>query len=160
MAASQPVCPFHKNDQTIVLFSKQWIISNRMFKFSASASLTIQKGAEGFSIAPNLPFRPIVPRDSPVFCLLWETEKGLKSRMAGTKIERAQQKLLKLFMNGEGAHSDTLPDGNTILHVSFFPWAKSEWTVFYLVGLYVSSTFFLTNELGSNSLAGIQPSLG
>jgi choline-glycine betaine transporter len=62
--------------------------------------------------------------------------------MAGTKIERAQQKLMKLFMNGEGAHSDTLPAGNTILHVSFFPWTKSGWTVFYLVGPYVDFHFF------------------
>ncbi|KAL4908565.1 hypothetical protein BDW74DRAFT_188501 [Aspergillus multicolor] len=114
---AQHVCPLYKNNQTIVLFSKQWIISNKIFKLSILASLTIQKGAEGFSISPNLQFRPIVPSDSPVFRLLWETEKNLKSRMAGTEIERTQKKLLRLFMEGEGAHLGTLPDGNTILHV-------------------------------------------
>jgi hypothetical protein len=41
--------------------------------------------------------------------------------MAGTEISGAQQKLLRLFMNGEGAYLDTLPDGNTILHVGLFP---------------------------------------
>ncbi|KAL4996587.1 hypothetical protein BDV10DRAFT_108566 [Aspergillus recurvatus] len=117
VAASQPVCPLHKNNQTIVLFSKQWLISNKIFKLSVLASLTIQKGAEGFSISPNLQFRPIVPSNSPVFRLLWETEKCLKSRIAGAEIERTQQKLLRLFMEGEGAHLGTLPDGNTILHV-------------------------------------------
>lgn len=122
MAASQLACPFHKNDQEIVLFSKRWIISNKIVKFSVSASLAIRKGAEGVSISPHLQFRPIVPRDSAVFCLLWQTEKNLKTRMAGIELERAQRKLPRIFMHGEGAYLDTLPNGNTILHVSFFLW--------------------------------------
>ncbi|KAL4862656.1 hypothetical protein BDV12DRAFT_190252 [Aspergillus spectabilis] len=87
-----------------------------MFKFSVSASLIIQKEAGGFSLSPNLQFRPIVPAESPVFCLLREAEKGLKSPIAGIEIERAKQKLLVLLVNGKGACLDTLPNGDTILH--------------------------------------------
>ncbi|KAE8418025.1 hypothetical protein BDV36DRAFT_308977 [Aspergillus pseudocaelatus] len=75
-------------------------------------------GAGGFSISPEIHFRPIVSTESPVFCLLWETEKYLKSEIIGPEIESAQKKLLGLFEEGKGTHLDTLPNGNTILHVS------------------------------------------
>lgn len=158
MAASQRVCPFHKNDQKLVLFSKRWIINNRILKFSVSASLTIRKAAEGVSISPNLQFRPVVASESPVFCLLRETETNLKSRMAGIELERAQRKLLRIFMNGEGSYLDTLPNGNTILHVSFFPW-QGKLSFIWLVYMW-TSTPFLTNKSGDKPMASIQPYLG
>ncbi|KAL4886177.1 hypothetical protein BJY04DRAFT_178579 [Aspergillus karnatakaensis] len=134
-AISSPACPVHKNEQSIVLFSKRWMINNRIFKFSVSASLIFRKGAQGLCISPNLQFRPIVLWNSPVFGLLRETKKRLRSPVAGIEIEHAQQKLLRLFMNREGAYLDTLPDGNTILHeitgwqIHSHLWDDNSWVI-------------------------------
>ncbi|KAE8387079.1 hypothetical protein BDV23DRAFT_196003, partial [Aspergillus alliaceus] len=116
-ARHEYVCPFHRQDKRIFSIFKRWVFCNRILKLSIRASITVQMGAGGFFISPKIHFRPIVSAESPVFCLLRETEKCLKSEMIGPEIEGAQKKLLALFAEGKGAPLDTLPNGDTILHM-------------------------------------------
>jgi hypothetical protein len=111
-------CPFHNQNRAIIVLFRRWTFCSWILSFSIQASLTITKGAGGFSISPHLEFRAIVPVDSPVFRLLLDTQTDLMSQAARDVIENTQKKLLGLLQEGQGSYSDTLPDGDTILHVS------------------------------------------
>ena len=113
-------CPFHNEKRRIIVLFRRWTFCSWVLSFSIQASLTITKGAGGFSISPHLEFRAIVPVNSPVFRLLLDTQADLMSHTAGDVIENTQKKLLGLLQEGQGSYSDTLSDGDTILHVSEF----------------------------------------
>ncbi|KAJ6000745.1 hypothetical protein N7481_001154 [Penicillium waksmanii] len=73
-------------------------------------------GAGGFAISPNLALFPVVPKDSPVFSLLMNTEKTLGEGYDDVVLQDTLKGLLKLFRNHESSPLDTLPNGDTILH--------------------------------------------
>jgi hypothetical protein len=105
-------------DRRVISLFKQRTFHTWILKFSVQASLTITKGAGCFTISPHIEFRSVVPLDSPVFSLLEDTEKGLGSPKADFVIRSTHKKLLQLFREGKAPYSDTLPNGDTILHVS------------------------------------------
>jgi hypothetical protein len=111
-------CKVHAQDKRIISLFKQRTFYTWMLNFSVQVSLTITKGAGCFWIRPNLAFRAVVPLNSPVVSLLMDTEKGLRSRKAGSVIGSTHKRLLQLFQEGKASCSDTLPNGDTILHVS------------------------------------------
>lgn len=112
------LCPTHNQNERTALLFKRWTFCNRLLGYSIQLSLNITKGAGGFSIAPLLEFRAIVPMDSPIFRLLFNAEKGLRSGAAGPTLEQTRKNLLEFLREGKGSCLDTLSDGNTILHVS------------------------------------------
>lgn len=114
-------CPYHDRGDRVTWLLKRWNFCNWVFSFSIQISLTVIKGAGGYSISPSLHFRATVPMSSPIFSLLFNAQKRLRSEAAGPVIESAQQELLGLLRQGKGSYSDTLANGDTILHVSRSP---------------------------------------
>ena len=114
---NQP-CPLHDQQERKNIYFKRWTICNRFLSCNLQISLNMTSGAGGFAISPHLEFRPIVPIDSPLFSLLADAEKGLRSHNAAKTLENTHERLFELLREGKCSYSDTLPDGNTILHVS------------------------------------------
>lgn len=111
------VCLVHDQYERTTLLFKRWTLYNRFLGYTIQISLHITKGAGGLAISPHLEFRATVPTDSLIFRLLSNTEDVLKSKTVGRTLENTQQKLFEILREGKGSWSDTLPDGNTILHV-------------------------------------------
>jgi hypothetical protein len=111
-------CKDHTETKRVISFIKRRTFYTWILSFSVQASLTITRGAGCFTITPYLDFRVIVPGYAPAFKLLMATEKGLRSQTAGFVIESTHTKLLQLLQEGKASCSDTLPNGDTILHVS------------------------------------------
>jgi hypothetical protein len=124
-------CPVHNQYEYNTLFFKRWTLYNRLLGYTIQFSLDITKGAGGLAISPHLEFRATVPTYSPIFRLLSNTEDGLKSETVGRTLENTQQKLFELLQEGKGSWSDTLPNGNTILHVRTRHIKTSKQSVFF-----------------------------
>ena len=90
---------------------------NKILRFSASVSLEITTGAGGLAISPKLEFHALVPWDSPAFQLIWDAYKNLILQSNASTIQETHRKLFELFDEKRALQSDTLADGNTILHV-------------------------------------------
>lgn len=110
------VCPSHGQKERVLFLLKRWLFCNWMISFS----FRVSKGGGGFSISPHLDFRPIVPFGSPIYTLLLNVQLRLRSKSVGDVIENAQKELFGLLRERKGSYSDTLPNGDTILHVSEF----------------------------------------
>jgi hypothetical protein len=110
-------CLIHHQYERTTLFVKRWTFCNRFLSYTIRISLEITQGAGGLAISPHLQFRATVPRHSPIFRLLSSTQDSLRSKSVGITLENTQKKLFELLRDGKGSWSDTLPDGNTILHV-------------------------------------------
>lgn len=110
-------CQLESQSRMVLSLHTRRTFCSRLLSFSLLASLTVTKGAGGFSISPSVRFLAVVPPDSPAFRLL--NDAGRKLRLQGDKtvIEHSHRRLLELFQDGEASPRDTLPDGNTILHV-------------------------------------------
>ncbi|KAL2847083.1 hypothetical protein BJX68DRAFT_268382 [Aspergillus pseudodeflectus] len=92
-------------------------VCNRFLKYTLTASLTVTKSAGGCSISPNLQFRAIVPNDSPAFSLIQATMERLKLGDCNQSIIRdTRTALFELFYTGKASLSDTLENGDTIMH--------------------------------------------
>jgi hypothetical protein len=114
-------CEVLAQDKRVISLFKKRTFHTWNLNFSVRASLTITKGAGCFTISPHIEFRSVVPLDSPVFSLLKDTEKGLGSPKADFVIGSTHKKLLQLFRERKASYSDTLSNGDTILHVSGLP---------------------------------------
>jgi hypothetical protein len=110
-------CKVLAQDERVISLFKKRTFHTWNLNFSVQASLTITKGARCFTITPHIEFRSVVPLDSPVFSLLKDTEKGFGSPKAYFVIGSTHKKLLQLFREQKASYSDTLPNGDTILHV-------------------------------------------
>lgn len=93
-------------------------ICNRLFGFSVLACLQITFGAGGLAISPKLEFQPVVSKDSPAFTLLRSAEQSFNLGFNKSVIQDTHKMLFELFREGKASPSDTLPNGETILHVS------------------------------------------
>lgn len=111
-------CPLHESGSRTISFVMNRTICNRLLRFSVLASLQITAGAGGLAISPKLEFRPVVPEDSPAFTLLRGVEASFKSGFNRSVIQDTNKRLFELFREGKASPSDTLPNGETILHVS------------------------------------------
>jgi hypothetical protein len=75
-------------------------------------------GAGGFSISPKLHFRAVVPKDSPAFKLVGKYGRHHRYlHMEKGEIRRTHQALFELFRAGRASPTDTLENGDTLLHV-------------------------------------------
>lgn len=117
-AGNNAECTFHTENERVITLFKRRTFYIWALKLSVQASFTITKGAGSFSISPSLVFRAIVPVDSPVFSLLMDAEKELESQAVGATIENIHRKVFELYREGKASYMDTLPNGDTILHVS------------------------------------------
>lgn len=126
-------CKHHTENKRVISFIKRRSVYTRIISFSVQASLTITRGTGCFSITPYLNLRMVVPVNSPAFKLLMDTQEELRSRTAGFIIETTHTKLLQLLQEGKASCSDTLPNGNTVLHmitswqVYSYQWESSTW---------------------------------
>ena len=111
---SCPVYRFSRNAQyleTGINFCSSYL------GFSMHATMSITKGAGGFSIGPRLNVRSIVPFNSPAFACLRE---GLEGRQASDSDDwegSTLQCIRQLFDEGKAAPSDVDLYGHTLLHV-------------------------------------------
>ncbi|KAL3455574.1 hypothetical protein BJX64DRAFT_294919 [Aspergillus heterothallicus] len=125
-----PCCPLHNQNRNLVSLMFRHTFCNWFLRFSVTASLTMTKGAGGFSISPNLQFRAVVPDDSPAFKLLtkhsrfhtWDPLLIKRSEIRST-----HRKLFDLFHAGLASPTDTLENGTTILH-AVAKWQKWNWS--------------------------------
>ncbi|KAJ6014744.1 hypothetical protein N7540_009335 [Penicillium herquei] len=85
-----------------------------MYQSSTRAASFGIRGAGGFSISPNLQVHPHVAPSSPSFDLL---TKYLDSDCS-TSLPKFKKSLEELFQKGEASPRDTLPNGETLLHVA------------------------------------------
>jgi hypothetical protein len=117
-ASLNQACPVNDQDERTTLSLKRWTLYNRFLGYTIRITLHITKGAGGLAISPNLVFRATVPTEAPIFRLLSNAEDVLESETVGITLENTQRKLFELLREGKGSWSDTLPNGDTILHVS------------------------------------------
>lgn len=89
-----------------------------LFDMAVQLSLKITVGLGGSSILKNPRFNPTVAADSPAFALIKLARPKIKC--GELKIESIHQDLLELFCSGRASPLDTLPQGETLLHVSYF----------------------------------------
>lgn len=88
-----------------------------LFDMAVQMSLKITFGFGGCAILNNPRFHPTVADDSPAFALV---KLAVLNMMHGeVRIESVHQELLELFRSGQASPLDTLPHGETLLHVSF-----------------------------------------
>lgn len=84
---------------------------------AARASISITRGAGGFSISPKLTFSPVVPSNSAVFSVFdfghWDSVTDTQQ-----KLKAFLKTLGRLFQDGKASPFDVDEDGNSILHVN------------------------------------------
>ncbi|KAL3470051.1 hypothetical protein BJX99DRAFT_240167 [Aspergillus californicus] len=118
--AHRPWCPLQNQSRDLVSLNFRHNFCNRFLGFSITTSLTMTKGAGGFSISPNLQFRAVVPEDSPAFSLLQSVFRSyifdISPMIGKSEIRRTHQELFELFHTGLASPTDTLENGDTILH--------------------------------------------
>ncbi|KAL2860023.1 hypothetical protein BJX68DRAFT_260995 [Aspergillus pseudodeflectus] len=110
-------CPLHNQSQDLTILLFRQTFCNLFLRFSVTASLTMTNGAGGFSISPKLHFRAVVPKDSPAFKLV--DKYGRHHRflhMENGEIRRTHEALFELFRAGRASPTDTLENGDTLLH--------------------------------------------
>ncbi|MCJ1262511.1 hypothetical protein MMC22_002381 [Lobaria immixta] len=82
---------------------------------AAQASISITRGAGGFSISPTLTFSPVVPSSSAVFSVFdfghWDSVTDTQQRL-----KAFVKKLRQLFQDGKASPFDVDEDGNSLLH--------------------------------------------
>lgn len=110
-------CPFWTSPQKKHSLGLR-ICSNTFLKGILSASMSASRGAGGYSIAPNIHFRSIVPTCSPAFTIIRRISHDcskvpdFSAYLATTLLH-----LRRLFASREASVSDTDKNGNTLLHV-------------------------------------------
>lgn len=119
-APHRPGCPYSLPSKTVLSLGKRWTICNWLLKVSVNASLEITRGAGGFAISPILQFRTIVSERSPAFSLLLDARGKHWPQECHINTQDISRQLFKLFQDGKASPLDTLPDGDTLLHVSEF----------------------------------------
>lgn len=84
---------------------------------AAQASISITRGAGGFSISPTLTFGPVVPSSSAVFSVFdfghWDSVTDTQQRLKAF-VKKSRQ----LFQDGKASPFDVDEDGNSLLHVN------------------------------------------
>ncbi|PYI01492.1 hypothetical protein BO78DRAFT_401250 [Aspergillus sclerotiicarbonarius CBS 121057] len=110
-------CPLYVSEQRVIHLGTRYVICNRLLRFSVNASLNIAYGAGGLSINPQLNFRAVVPDDAPVFKALSDAVKKMHKSPDTAIIDDTTKVILQLFRAGKASPTDSLSDGQTILHV-------------------------------------------
>ena len=88
------------------------------------ASMSITRGAGGFSISPGLRFAHVVPANNPAFELLYRLRdmhfvpgQTISIVELELSLETGVQDLTRLFRDGKASPYDVDLQGNTLLHV-------------------------------------------
>ncbi|KAL3440404.1 hypothetical protein BJX65DRAFT_33028 [Aspergillus insuetus] len=121
LTVHRPWCPLQNQSRKLVSLFFRHTFCSRFLRFSATVSLNMTKGAGGFAISPSLRFRAVVLEDSPAFSLLHGygcSRGGLRCMIGKTNIKVAHQKLFTLFNTGQASPTDTLENGDTLLHAA------------------------------------------
>ncbi|KAL3458404.1 hypothetical protein BJX64DRAFT_266727 [Aspergillus heterothallicus] len=104
-------------EREILLLSVRRAVCNKLLRFSVAVSLSVTKGAGGLSISPTLQFRAVVPDNSPAFKLLSNASPKFWLPQDMRLIRKTHHDLFQLFEKGLASPSDTLQNGDTLLHV-------------------------------------------
>ncbi|KAJ5707512.1 hypothetical protein N7488_007313 [Penicillium malachiteum] len=108
-------CPLYQPTTRVASFGIQWAVLDKISSFSVRSFFGSTRGAGGFSISPNLQVHPEVAPSSPSFDLLVKyLDIG-----CSTSLPKFKKSLEELFKKGEASPRDTLPTGETLLHVSY-----------------------------------------
>ena len=88
------------------------------------ASISITRGAGGFSIIPGLRCAHVVPENNPAFELVarlgiifWDNFPAIDANEVELSLETGIQDLVRLFDDGKASPYDVDIEGNTLLHV-------------------------------------------
>lgn len=111
-------CPFSLAPQTTTAIGLRFSHRGFLLARTIQAMISITTGTEGFSIAPNLTFRAVVPNDAPAFVIIDSIREavGIESDCVPL-INQALQALLKLFRNGEALPTDVNENGEPLISV-------------------------------------------
>ena len=114
-------CPMYSSTPTVATARFSVRICGALLNRAVEASISITRGAGGFSISQRLHCPRVVHRESKAFNLVrtcYDQEKFISniSDWQGF-LDRKIQKLERLFHEGQASPHDVDPEGNTLLHV-------------------------------------------
>ncbi|KAL9118762.1 MAG: hypothetical protein Q9187_004691 [Circinaria calcarea] len=110
-------CPLYDEIESERLVGMSISYCGTLLMGAIRASISMTRGAGGFSISPSLTFSPVVPSTAPAFALLniRFTRDTTVNDMQQTYNIRLQQ-LSRLYSERKASPHDTDQDGNTVLH--------------------------------------------
>jgi hypothetical protein len=109
--------PSKRQSRDILSLVHRHTVCNRFLRYSVTASITVTRGAGGFAINPSLQFRRVVAWDSPAFGLLRKVHIGWSDPTRPSVIQDTHRALFALFEARLASPTDTLENGETLLHV-------------------------------------------
>jgi len=115
-------CPLYSNCEQERTFSLNLSYCGTLLAATVRATLTMTRGAGGFSINPGLSYSRIVPSDSPAFALLdaW-TDDIVSTQELQECFDRLLRQLSSLYSERKASPHDVDQYGNTALHVCIKP---------------------------------------
>lgn len=103
-------CPKYYEREVTTLVNGKFTILNRFLGYSAYVSVSVIRENAGVTIDPTISIWPVVDWNSPAFQILYEIEEY-------ESINDALAELRSLFDQGKASPRDTLPNGQTLIHV-------------------------------------------
>lgn len=100
------------------MMQRRYVLCSRFLNFSVNLQINATHGAGGLSICPVLDIQSVVPFDNqPAFDVVGS---GLwKLKFSDDVFADMFIQLQRLFEEGKASPVDTLPNGATLLHVSY-----------------------------------------
>ncbi|KAH9215897.1 hypothetical protein DL95DRAFT_460743 [Leptodontidium sp. 2 PMI_412] len=119
-------CIYWDRPQKQDVFGLQLRFSNSLLQGIVGTSMSMIRGAGGYSIAPSIHFRPVVPRGSPGFALISQissyymflTLSETDTAELGAYFEDVLLQLRKAFADKSASVFDTDILGNNLLHAA------------------------------------------
>lgn len=105
----------HDAEHDSLAFYKRLSFWKGFFDVTLQVCLKIGTGAGGNAINKNPRFHATVPDDSPAFALFKTKDAGWYK----IRLDQRHRQLFELFQSGKSSPLDKLPNGETILYVSF-----------------------------------------
>lgn len=103
-------CPKYYDREVTTVVKGKFTILNRFWGYSAYIGVQVIREDAGITISPTISIWPVVDNDSPAFRILYGIDKY-------ENINDALAELRSLYNNGRASPRDTLPDGQTLIHV-------------------------------------------
>lgn len=113
-------CPLYFQGEETTLFRRRYAFCNRFLGFSIQFNMNAISGAGGFTIYPLFEVRRVVPHNAPAFKLIDGILGNSYEPLGGHSLNSVMLRMQRLFKDGEASPRDTLSDGTTLLHVSYY----------------------------------------
>lgn len=134
-----PQCPFFASSQRIRKLTARFYPASYLLSTAILATISIQTGASGFSIAPYLSFKAVVPSNSPAFAL-FSKDNYADNMMPGEVLDSVWPKLLRLFTERRASVTDVNEFGQSLLHAHWLLSSINPSSITYPITAFYSST--------------------